>query len=290
MTATGLGERRQRRGTLVSDRRGILEPDAGAARFRLVRHLPAVDLRDLVERHWVVSWDLRGRPPFRQRILPHPCVHLVFEPAGPAVYGVNNGPTGHLLNGRGVVLGTKFRPGGFSPFSAVPVVSLTDRAVPLAEALGPDGERLEDDVLALRDADVAGRIEVVEAFLRARRPAPDEQVETVVRIAQAMRTGSPTQRVAEVAAEHGLSVRTLQRLFRTHAGVSPKWVLQRYRLHEAAERMAAGETDDWAALALELGYFDQAHFINDFRSWIGTTPAEYAAACRAAAGREPAAA
>jgi AraC-like DNA-binding protein len=53
-------------------------------------------------------------------------------------------------------------------------------------------------------------------------------------------------------------------------------VLRRLRLQEAAERMADG-AGDWAALAVDLGYFDQAHFINDFRRVVGRSPAEYAA-------------
>ncbi len=80
----------------------------------------------------------------------------------------------------------------------------------------------------------------------------------------------------ELAAHAGYSKRTLQRLFREYVGVSPKWVLQRIRLHEAAERMAEGE-GDWPRLALELGYFDQAHFIKAFKAVIGRSPADYAA-------------
>jgi AraC-like DNA-binding protein len=72
----------------------------------------------------------------------------------------------------------------------------------------------------------------------------------------------------------GYSKRTLQRLFREYVGVSPKWVLQRVRLHEAAERMAGGE-GDWPRLALELGFFDQAHFIKAFKAVIGLTPGDY---------------
>ena len=79
-----------------------------------------------------------------------------------------------------------------------------------------------------------------------------------------------------------MSPRTMQRLFRRYVGVSPKWVLQRYRLHEAAERIAAGE-QDLARLGLDLGYFDQAHFIKDFKSLVGRSPAEYAADCARAA-------
>jgi AraC-like DNA-binding protein len=82
--------------------------------------------------------------------------------------------------------------------------------------------------------------------------------------------------VDDLAAATGRSPRALQRLFREYVGVTPKWVLRRLRLQEAAERMAGG-AGDWAALAVDLGYFDQAHFINDFRRVVGRSPAEYAA-------------
>jgi AraC-like DNA-binding protein len=262
---TGLGGTRQ-------DSRGILQPEEGAAHFTLERRPPSADLADVVDRHWIVRWDLRGRPAFRQSILPHPCVHVVFEPAGPAVYGIADGQTGHLLDGAGEAVGVKFLPGAFSAYSALPAVELTGRVVSFAEALGPAGAELE------RGGDGADeRIARVEAFLRAHRPAPDAGIATVVDVARTMREGPAELRVADVAARHGVSVRTLQRLFRRHVGVSPKWVLQRYRLHEAAERMAAGEATDLASLAQDLGYFDQAHFGNDFRHYVGVPPSAHTA-------------
>ena len=79
----------------------------------------------------------------------------------------------------------------------------------------------------------------------------------------------------------GIPARTLQRLFERYVGVSPKWVLRRYRVHEAAARLAdGGSTITWAEVAAELGYFDQSHFIRDFTAAVGMTPAAYADACR----------
>ena len=76
--------------------------------------------------------------------------------------------------------------------------------------------------------------------------------------------------------------RMLQRLFATYVGVSPKWVIQRYRLHEAAEQLASGASISHSALALDLGYTDQAHFVHDFKAVVGTSPAAYARAVRRA--------
>lgn len=67
----------------------------------------------------------------------------------------------------------------------------------------------------------------------------------------------------------------LQRLFNEYVGVSPKWVINRYRLHEAVAILAQDQSIDWAQLAADLGYFDQAHFIRDFKSVTGRTPTEY---------------
>ena len=80
-----------------------------------------------------------------------------------------------------------------------------------------------------------------------------------------------------------LVVRTLHRSFERYIGVGPKWIIRRCRVQEAAERVASGAAVTWAALALELGYHDQAHLIRDFKAQIGFTPAAYAKRCAAAA-------
>jgi AraC-like DNA-binding protein len=130
-----------------------------------------------------------------------------------------------------------------------------------------------------RTPDVAAMIEAVEAFLRTHRPAADPSGELLQEIVAEMLVAPPGITVKEIARRHGMSTRALQRLFRSHVGLGPKWVLRRYRLQEAAERIAAGEAEDYASLALDLGYFDQAHFNRDFRSMVGRSPSEYAHAC-----------
>jgi AraC-like DNA-binding protein len=87
-------------------------------------------------------------------------------------------------------------------------------------------------------------------------------------------------RVDDVTERFGITPRTLQRLFQRYVGVSPKWVLRRYRLHEAAAVLAREQHRPWAEVAADLGYFDQSHFIRDFTAAIGITPVAYAQACR----------
>jgi AraC-like DNA-binding protein len=76
-----------------------------------------------------------------------------------------------------------------------------------------------------------------------------------------------------------MPVRRLQRLFAEYVGAPPKYVLRRARLHEAAARAddaASGAGVDWAALAADLGYSDQAHLTRDFTAAVGAPPGRYA--------------
>src|SRR3954447_24176710 len=118
------------------DPRGVLHPQGAAGRFVLDRRAPAPALAGLVEFYWRGSWDLRGQPPYEQKVLAHPNVHLVFEEPRAAVYGVDRGLFVRRLEGRGQVLGVKFQPGGFRPFWGRPVQELADRVLPATEVLG----------------------------------------------------------------------------------------------------------------------------------------------------------
>jgi AraC-like DNA-binding protein len=262
---------------------GILNPGAGRAHFSLERRPPAPDLAEFIERHWIVRWDLRRRPPFVQQLLPHPCVNLAFEgdQGAAGVHGIARRRASRTIEGSGWVVGTKFRPGGFASFTRVPMCELVDRALPLQEAFGVDaGAELAREVGSV--SDVPGRIAAIESFLRKHKPPSDPVRELLMRIVGEMLSAAPGTRVDQLASRHGLSTRTLQRMFRRYVGVSPKWVLRRYRLHEATERIAAGECGDISTLAHDLGYSDHAHFNHDFRSLIGISPTDYAHVCSAA--------
>ena len=262
---------------------GILEPGAGLARFSLERLAPAPDLEPWIARHWIVRWELPPGEEFVQAILPHPCVNLVSEPGLIAVHGIPLARSHHRLSGSALAVGTKFRPGAFAPFTGRPASELNGRSAGLGEVFGEPGTRLDFE-LAARAGDPAAHIEAVEAFLLERLPPPDPRYELVRAVAEDMLRSPVRTTVAKLAERHGITPRTLQRAFRDYVGVGPKWVLKRYRVHEAAERIAAG-ADDLAALAFELGYSDQSHFTREFTAQVGRPPLAYARACAAAAGR-----
>ncbi|WP_168121362.1 helix-turn-helix domain-containing protein [Paenibacillus sp. HB172176] len=257
--------------------RGILKPAAGFQNFELDRFEPADALRPFVENYWSVKWDLRDHAPYKQTILSFPSVNLSFEIIGDerfaGVYGIPSATYTRSLQDEGMVLGVKFKPGGFFPFWKRSVAELNDKILPLE---GHVETSSQDIAFILEQHTVASMAEAAERFLLARLPERDEQAELAGLIVDWISEERSVISVENIAEHFSLHVRTLQRLFSRYIGVSPKWVIKRFRLQEAAERMKLGEHDDWTALAQELGYFDQAHFIKDFKAMVGKPPDAYA--------------
>ncbi|MEO7456061.1 MAG: helix-turn-helix domain-containing protein [Gemmatimonadaceae bacterium] len=260
--------------------RGILNTGAAdPARGSHERYHPPADLAPFVEHFWSVTWDFRGTEPRRVETLPHPSVHMVFDrAAGATVSGVAKGKFVRMLEGEGGVFAAKFRPGGFSAFTDLPMTHLTGVTLKVGELFGPDGDAVARAVS--HASDDASRLAIVEAFLRARKPARDEQADRIGDMVYDVARDRTIVKVDDLVARYATNKRTLQRLFARYVGVSPKWVIQRYRLHEAAGQLAAGTAPSQSMLALELGYSDQAHFVRDFSAVVGTTPALYAKEAR----------
>lgn len=253
--------------------RGVLDPRAAARSLRLELIRPSPELEPIVDRHWVLSWDLSGRRPHVQDVLPHPCVNIAFAPGRHGVYGIPNRRVRRTLTGSGLVVGTRLRPGALSVYCGMPAAQLTGEVASLVDVFGADGAVLERRAVAASAA--IERVAAVEGFLRDRlRPLSPEAL-LAQRVVDAMATTPPGTAVADLACAHDVSPRTLQRLFRRYVGVPPKWVLRRRRIHEAAEQMVVDPELDLGRLALDLGYCDQAHFANDFRSVVGRSPSDY---------------
>lgn len=233
---------------------------------------PGPHLAPFVERYWAVTWDLRGQPPYLQRVVPYPNVHLTFVDGVARVHGVARRHVVRELTGLGRVFGVAFRPGCFRPFLGSPVSALADRSVPAREVFGGD---VPEAAMAAA-ADEAEMRRIVERFLAARLPPRDPLAEEVADIVAAVGAEPTVTRVDHLAEHVGMGVRGLQRLFAEYVGVGPKWVIRRYRLHEVTEQLATGRRIDWARLAFELGFADQAHLSRDFAALVGESPTQYA--------------
>jgi len=217
--------------------------------------------------------------PYRQTVIPYPCVNLAVEHGQSAVFGVASQSISRVLEGAGLVFGVQFLPGGFHAFFGKSIAGLTDRSIPIGEVFDETEHEWEAAILSLDDD--AAMIANAESRLRAKSPQRHVDADAVLRVVNTIADQREVTKVDDVVRRAGIGKRTLERLFREYVGVGPKWVIQRYRLHEAAEYAATGKPCDWTDLAARLGYADQAHFIRDFKRIVGQSPTRYAATAAA---------
>ncbi|MEU8761120.1 AraC family transcriptional regulator [Streptomyces sp. NPDC048659] len=272
------------------DTRGIVDAAELLTRVRFRRRSPAPPLRPYLEHYWLIDWDLSE--PYASRVVPHPSVNIVCERGQDTgdfavLSGIGTGLFTKTLTGTGRVCGVQFRPGGFRPFApAWPAAEWTGRTVPLAEAFPLDGTAAAGAVLSPAGDDA--RVAALDTLLLAHGPAPDPAADEAMALVDLVRADRTMRRVSALARAGGLSPRSLQRLFAAYVGVGPKWVILRYRIHEALEQAESaagsgsapdsgpGPGPDWARLAAELGYSDQAHLVRDFTATVGVPPSTYA--------------
>jgi AraC-like DNA-binding protein len=233
----------------------------------------------LVQHIWIVRWHLESGASHVAETLPHPNVHLVLENEQACVSGIHRGRFTRELSGEGSAIGIKFRPGGFFPFLKKSVSTLRNRTVPIESIFGSPSTELRRIVSEL---DEAKTLAFIESFLLRHWPLPDPNVDRIAALVAEVENDRSVLRVEDLVMRHGLTKRSLQRSFEQYVGIGPKWVINRFRMHEAMEQLHRGQPLDWAQFALDLGYFDQAHFNRDFKSLVGCTPKRYAANAQSA--------
>ncbi len=239
----------------------------------LRRYAPCDALAPYVRHFWFVRWRLSEGESRPQSVLPLPAVNLVLEDEHLSLYGPATRRYERQLLGVGAAFGVLFRPAGFQPFVGGSMHHWLDRrepAEPLLKVSFRQVRALAARALQDPEQDEALRSAFEHALLSL-RPRADSMARAsawVQRIEE-----EPSLGRAEVLAERaGVTLRTLQRELRYYVGLGPKALIRRYRLLEAAGRLAEGTELAQAQLALDLGYADQSHFVRDFRAVWGRTP------------------
>jgi len=244
---------------------------------------PRPPLNDFVECFWTLDGDgpVPGASP--DRILPDGCVELILnfgerfsqhvgnqrklQPRNFLV-GQMSGPILISPNGAVQLLGIRFHPGGTSPFLRVPMNELTDQVT----ELGTLSTELERELLLVSEhvPSLPDKIAAVEAALTARllRSSPDS---SATRLASRIVHSAGLISVDQLASDAGISSRQLERRFLREIGVGPK-LLGRILRFQQVFRAVDREDAAWASIALECGYYDQAHLIRDFNQFAGQTP------------------
>lgn len=264
---------------------GILRPELLARHVRLERHAAPPECSYWLEQLWSLTWDLPAGATYSSQTLPHPAANLSVELGHPragvtepvVVTGVVTRRFDVELAETGYVVAAKFRPGGLAALTGHGMRDLRDRVLPARCLLPADVvERLERVTAQAPVAEGVGTLTCVVAGLGA-PTEPEPRYELLLDVVGEMLADRSLQQVAQVARRRGMSVRALQRLFDHYVGASPKWVLARYRMHDALADLDAGYDGPLADLAAALGWFDQAHFTRDFVTLVGVTPGAYRA-------------
>jgi AraC-like DNA-binding protein len=263
---------------------GILRPEALGRHVEVRRSPPGPAVERWVENHWSLCWDLPEGASYPSQVLTHPTCFLTIEagthprpdlPAGEhlVVTGVATKRFDVELRGWGRVVGVRFRPGGLAALTGRAASAWTDRTVS-ARGLLPDElyAALSEPHLAIAPEQFASE---AEAALRSLPAVEDARYDTLLEIVTDMLADRSLLTVGEVARRHAVSLRSLQRLFTHYVGVGPKWVLARYRMHDAVSELDSGFLGTFTELAHRYGWYDQAHFTREFTALVGVTPAQY---------------
>ncbi len=260
--------------SLNAPARGILKEDARTPPFTHARMEPGDGLNDLLDYFWHVAWKMPEGQHFTQRVLSHPSVHLVFESGRLYAAGPSTTCFERTLQGHGEVASAKLLPGHVCRILPGPATRYTDAEVPLDDLFSKElMDALHTSMMSAQG--IEARVDLWRIFLRTHGQPPEHAHLKSAEITAWIADHPEALRVQDICDAFSIHERALQRLFSHHVGVSPKWVIGRYRMHEAAGRLEQGSEESLTELAHSLGYFDQAHFTREFKKITGDTPSAY---------------
>jgi len=255
---------------------GILNVDYFQNNFSLSTYFPKGYLEDYIEHYWLISWNIPEGQSHQQEVIPHPCTHLTFLKSNSHIQGICKQKYTHTLQGSGNIVGIKFKPAGFFTFaekSGLALKDISDKTIDINRVFNIDIAEVEQHVLNLDEP--LEKIAYIDQLLFSQMVMTDENVARVNEIVAEIANNNDIMKVSDICYRFDINQRHLQRLFVKYIGVSAKWVINRYRIHDALTRVEENNSIDWAVLAIRLGYYDQAHFIKDFKNLIGKTPKNY---------------
>jgi AraC-like DNA-binding protein len=238
-----------------------------------------------VECLWLLEDHDRREYSVPERLLPDGCVELILnlgarfqehkEPGRcdlqPSRFIVGQMTQPVLVSPTGTVtlLGIRFLPGGTLPFFPFPAYELTNTIAPLADIAGTLDRQLSGQIYD--DHKLTEMIAMVEALLiRQMRQKEEKGMSLRAAVSRIIRSGGLTS-VDRLAADFGISGRQLERRFLNEVGIGPK-LLSRILRFQQVFRAVERSDKNWARIAVDCGYYDQAHLIRDFRQFAGETP------------------
>jgi AraC-like DNA-binding protein len=252
--------------------RGRLDPDGFERHVRFHTSPPPADLAPFIEHIWTIRWDETANTYTSEEVMHRPYVDVFVSLQQSGIQGTFRGKREYVATGSGRIVGLRFRPGAFHAVWDDAPADLQDRFVDLQQLFPEADSHYVERLLAGDDQAV---IDELLDLVRAKQPWPDSHIELINEIIAAVETDDGPRTVTAVARAFGRSERWLQQLFRDYLGIGLKWLLQRHKLLAATRQIRESDQPDWAAMAYDLGYSSQQHFITDFRRVLGKTPVQY---------------
>jgi len=243
-----------------------------------VEYAPPPALREYVECFWT-----RGAAPeieARHHVIPDGCIDLLFTydslaaSAGPAsamAVGTMTRPLSVEPTEVAAYVGVRFWPGRALPFLGVPAAAITDLSVAIADLWRPRDRHLVDT----QPTTLGGWRAPFERLLLARLERAERADRTVDAAVRAILRAGGNLSIAALAPALGVTRQHLARAFARHVGVPPKMFARVARVRKVLAKARVASKIDWTALALDAGYYDQAHLAGEVREITGRTPTEW---------------
>ncbi len=252
----------------------------------VAHYIPRPPLSSFVKVFWY--WDGYIQPHAQERLLPDGSMTIAFSLGGDRVrrYDAAYGsmPSQVICGARSTymvtdtadmvtTLGIQFKPGGAFPFLGLPACELDDQCVALEDLFGESARSLRYRLLEA--ATPKEKFAAAEQWLYARLAKPLERHPAVEFATAQLLHGSLGAPLSRLLDRIGYSQRHFNQLFADEVGLTPKRFLRVRRFQRVISLIPGGKSVGWAELALRCGYYDQAHFVHDFRSFSGLTPSAY---------------
>jgi AraC-like DNA-binding protein len=250
---------------------------------------PQPDLMSLISCYWTLEVPAAAEPQ-RQRIVPDGCIEMAFI-LGDDIKRYTS-KNEFILQPRAMVLGQtiepfyieptgyvdtfaiRFYPYGFANFVTLPIIDLANKETPIASLFGEQtSKELEDKIIHAKD--IKQRIGIIEDFLLSKlndQSTVDNIVRTTI---DALLATNGSARIKTILKEDLSKRRQLERKFKKQIGISPKQLGKVIRLQSALKILLNRKTESLTNIAYESEYYDQAHFIKDFKEFTGTNPNKF---------------
>lgn len=218
----------------------------------------------------------------RHHVLPDGCIDLLFtydslaadeRPVSASAVGTMTRPLSVGATEAAAYVGVRFWPGRALPFLGVPAAEITDLRVAIADLWRAGDRDLADPQLT----SLGGWRAPFERLLLARLERGEREDRTVDEAVRAILRAGGNLSIAALAPALGVTRQHLARSFARHVGVSPKMFARVARVRKVLAKARVASRVDWAALALDAGYYDQAHLAGEVREITGRTPTEWLA-------------